>query len=473
VRARRTPVLVSVALLLAAGGVADRAQRPRATLPASVASRAVMPTAAPGSALSSSWFCVGATAGEGSGADGVVHVANPTERAASGTVTVVPLAGQPVASPVQVAPMSVTQVALRDLVQAPWAAAVVDLDIGQVAAELVVRGPSDSDATPCSSRASDRWHFADGATAKDAGLALSLFNPFPEDAIVDLSFSTDQGRAAPAAFRPIVVPARSLVVREIGDHVRRREAISTEVAVRTGRVVAAQTQTRAAAGKAGVSVSVGAPSLGTLWQFSAGVLADGVDEHYSVSNPGDREATLLFQLILDEGVAEDFERTVPARGRLDVVINEEVGVPRGVHHSLTVESLDGEPVVVSRALGYVPPAGGPGRADTIGLRRSANRWLFTTAGPSEGDGEWLFVANTGATVARISVTGLDAGTALAVEGLQDKEVGPGRRAAFLVNEHVTRAALPLVVRSTSPVTVERGYYLATGGIWVGPGIPLD
>lgn len=472
-RARRTPVLVAVALLLAAGGVADRAARPRASVSVAAAGRALMPTAAPVGALSSSWFCVGATSGEGSGADGVVQVANPTTSPAAGSITVIPVTGQAASAPVTVAAMSVASVALRDVVKAPWAAAVVELDRGQVAAELVVRGPTESDATPCSSRASDRWHFADGVTAKDAGLALSLFNPFPEDAIVDLSFSTDQGRAAPGALRPVVVPARSLIVRDIGEHVRRREAIATEVVVRTGRVVAAQTQTRTVAGKAGLSVSLGAPSLGTLWQFPVGVIADGVDEHFAVSNPGDEEATVLFQMILDEGAAEDFERSVPAGGRLDVALNEEVGVPRGVGHSLTVRSLDGVAVVVSRTLHFTAPAAQPGRADTIGARRSATRWLFAAGGPSEGDDEWLVVANTGSRPARVSVTGLDGATGLAIDGLQGAEVKPGRRASFRVNDYVSRDILPLLVTATAPVVVERAYYLAAGGVWVGPGIPLD
>ncbi|HEX2698795.1 MAG TPA: DUF5719 family protein [Acidimicrobiales bacterium] len=471
--ARRTPVLLVVAVLLAAGGVADRSARPRDRVVAGNAARALMPTAAPAGALSSSWFCVGATAASGSGADGVVEVANPTTRPAAGTVTVVPVAGEAVTRPLRVAAMAKTSVTLRDLVQAPWAAAVVDVDSGQVAAELVVHGSTESDATPCSSRASDHWHFADGATAKDASLALSLFNPFPEDAIVDLSFSTDQGRAAPAAFRPIVVPAHALVVREIGDHVRRREAIATDVAVRTGRVVAVQTQTRSAPGKAGLSVSLGAPSLGALWEFPVGVLTDGVDEHYAVSNPGSSEATVLFDVILDEGVAEDFERSVPAGGRLDVVLNEEVGVPRGVNHSLTVRSLDGVPVVVSRALHFAEPAPQRGRADTIGLRRPARRWLFAAAGPSDGAGEWIVVANTGSAAARISVTGLDGGTDLDVEGLQGTEVRPGRRAVLFLNDHVKRPELPVVVRSTVPVFVERLYSLGAAGVWIGPGIPLD
>ena len=472
-KARRTPVLVAVALLLAAGGFADRARSSRQALPAAAAGRALMPTAAPAGALSSSWFCVGGTAEAGSGADGVVEVANPTDHPATGTVTVMPVSGQPSTAPVAVEPMSVTRLRLRDVVEAPWAAAVVDLDSGQVAAELVVHSSTESDATPCSSRASDRWHFADGVTAKDASLALSLFNPFPEDAIVDLSFSTDQGRAAPAAFRPIVVPARTLVIRDIGQHVRRRNAISTEVSVRTGRVVAAQTQTRTAAGKAGLSVSLGSPSLGSTWHFPNGVVTDGVGEHYAVSNPGGREATVLFQVILDEGVAEDFERAVPARGRLDVVLNEEVGVPRGVGHSTTVRSLDGVPVVVARTLEYGAPALQAGRADTLGARRAVARWLFVAGGPSDRADEWLVVANTGTAPARISVRGLTGGAGLAVDGLQGAAVEPGRRAVYRLGDHVTRDVLPFVVSSTAPVVAERVLYLAGGGVWAGPGIPLD
>ena len=471
--ARRTPVLAVVTLLLVAGGVADRSAPGADPAPVVAAERALMPTAAPAGSLSSTWFCVGASAGSGSGADGVVAIANPTGLPAAGTVTVVPAGGAAATAPVSVEAMSVTMVALRDVAQGPWAAAIVDIDRGQVTAELVVRSSIDSDATPCSSRAATRWHFADGVTAKDAGLALSLFNPFPEDAIVDLSFSTDQGRAAPAAFRPIVVPARTLVVRSIGDHVRRRNAIATEISVRTGRVVAAQTQTRTAAGRAGLSVSLGAPSLGTTWHFPSGVVTDGVEEHFSVSNPGRREATVLFQVILDEGVAEDFERAVPARSRLDVVLNEDVGVPRGMGHATSVVSLDGVPVVVSRTIEYAPSTGVPGRADTIGARRAARRWVFAAGGPGTGADEYLVVANTGTARARVSVTGLTGPGATRGDVVKDLVVEPGRRATVALDELLTRDSLPVLVESSVAVVVERAVYVPGGGVWLGPGIPLD
>ncbi len=463
-----------VTVLLVAGGLADRTSRPRPALSPATANRALMPTSAPEDALSSTWFCVGATAAAGSPADGVVSVANPTDRPVSGTVTVVPVTGQTRTAPVAVAPQSVTRVALRDVISAPYAAALVDLDEGRAVAELVVHGPADSDATPCSSRASSRWFFADGATAKDASLVMSLFNPFPEDAIVDLSFSTDQGRASPAAFRPIVVPAGTLVVREIGEHVRRRNAISTALSARAGRVVAAQTQTRTAPGKAGTSVALGSPMLGSVWHFPAGLIADGVAEHFAVFNPGATEATVLFQVTLDEGVAEDFERSVPANGRLDVVLNEEVGVPRGVGHSATVRSLDGRPVVVSRTLEMSSPSPQPGRTDTLGARRAASRWLFAAGGASDVSDESVVVVNPGARAATVSIEGLAGEKLTGVESLRSIAVGAGRRVVIRIRDHVKQDPLPLLVTSSAPVVAERVLNLSSPpGVWASVGVPLS
>ena len=45
----------------------------------------------------------------------------------------------------------------------------------------------------CARGGSDRWYFGGGTTVLGANLTLWLFNPFPGDAVVDLSFSTDTG----------------------------------------------------------------------------------------------------------------------------------------------------------------------------------------------------------------------------------------------------------------------------------------
>src|SRR6202011_5703649 len=70
----------------------------------------------------------------------------------------------------------------------------------------------------------------------------SLLNPYPEDAIVDLRFVTEQGVESPAGFQGIVVPARSLLGVDVGTHLRRRARVATTVSARAGRVVAWKTQ---------------------------------------------------------------------------------------------------------------------------------------------------------------------------------------------------------------------------------------
>lgn len=472
-KSNRVAVLAAVVALLLAGGLADRSPRPAQSARTPNSSAALMPTAAPASATSSTWYCPGATATAGSAAAGTVAIANAGSRIASGTVTVITSEGSSRQVPVRVAARSVATVSLVQVAPAPFAGAVVDMDAGQVVAELVVVGsPRYFDVTPCASTMSDHWYFADGSTARDAALTLSLFNPFPDDAIADLSFSTDEGRVAPADFEGIVIPPRSLVVKNVGDHVRRREAVATQVSVRRGRLVAAQTMTRTAPGRAGLSVTLGAPSPGLVWYFPDGVVSEGAGERYSIANPGPREATVLVEVNLDEGAAEPFELRVPPHDRAGLDLKGESRIPKGVGHSTVVRSLNGVPVVAVRSVEATSPSRRTGRADTLGARRAATQWAFAAGGASPDADEYLVVQNVGTTPARVSVTGL-AGRTLRIEGLDGLPVAPGRRLSVKLADHVQRSQLPVVVSSSVPVVVERTIYTTDRpGLSANLGIPL-
>ena len=54
---------------------------------------------------------------------------------------------------------------------------------------------------PCCARAVGPWYFAAGGTAKGATQTLELFNPFGDDAIVDIPFLTDGGVQEPQALQ--------------------------------------------------------------------------------------------------------------------------------------------------------------------------------------------------------------------------------------------------------------------------------
>lgn len=471
-RLGRLTIIVVVAGLLTAGTLADINRSPDTPPPGPAEEAAQMPTAAPATALSSTWYCVGATGTAGGTSAATVVIANPGGEGLDGGVTVVSVQGRHRSVPVRLPPRSVTEVPLTELARGTAVAAVVDLQAGQAAAELVVGGTGDGEVIPCASAASERWHFADGSTARDASLSLSLFNPFPEDAIADLSFSTDQGRAEPADLQGVVVPSRSLVVKEIGEHVRRRESVASVVSVRSGRLVATQGQGRTAPGRAGVSVTLGAPSPGRLWYFPDGMVSASVVERFSLANPGPREAQALLEVSLDQGVAEPFEITVPPWDRVTITFNEESRIPKGVGHATTVRSLNGVPVVATRIVESAGPQGG-GRADVMGARRSATQWLFVAGGVGQGLDEWIVVQNPGDEPAVVSLVGLTGGAEVPLERAQEVTVEPGRRRAFRVGESLRRSPLPLMVRSRSPVVAERTIYAGgRPGLSVVMGIPL-
>jgi len=467
VRPARVPIIVLVLALLLVGAVADRSDRRSSRLSAAAAVRLLMPTGGPAGVLSSTWYCAGATANAGGPGAATVVISNPDDREVGASVlTVADKGGVQPRVPVTVGPRSTASVKLISVVDAAHAAAVVEVDSGAAIVELVVGGVAGTGGefavSPCASSASRRWYFAGGSTAKDATLLLSLVNPFPDDAIADLAFATDTGRAVPDDFQGIVVPARGLAVVDIGSHVRRREAVSTTVLVRSGRLVAAQTLARSLPGRAGLSLSLGAPSLGAEWYFPDGLVAPGLTERYSIANPGKREATVLIEIALDQGVAEPLERTIPPEGRLDVVMNPEVGVPPGVAHSVVVRSLNGVNVVASRELEATPPSPRSGRDDTLGARRLAQKWVFAAGGVDDTLDEWIVVHNPGSRPATVSISGLADGQSLAIEGLANITIRPGRRQAFRLGDHIKRSPLPVVVTSSVPIVAERALYKIGG-----------
>ncbi|HEX2850147.1 MAG TPA: DUF5719 family protein [Acidimicrobiales bacterium] len=469
-RSRRLLVVALVAALLAAAGVADRAARePK---PTARRASAGMPVASPVAALSSSWFCPGGTADASAAADVSVVVVNTATTKATGTLTVVPSQGDPKQVPLSVDPRSRSVVRLGDVVPAAYDAALVDLDQGGVAVEYAISSSASISTAPCASSASGDWYLADGSTERDDSMLLTLFNPFPDDAIVDLSFATDQGRAEPSEFQGIVVKGGRLAVVNVGDHVRRRANIAVTASARTGRFVMGRIQTRVGP-PAGASTTLAAPSPAETWYFPDGLVADGVAERFNLYNPSDREAQVEIDLSLDQGSAEPFDLTVPAHDRLTLNAQDEERIPRGVGHSATVRSVNGVAVVAEQTLATGSPAPRTGFADQLGIRAPARRWSFAIGGTSNTVDEWITVQNADPShPVRLSVTVLAQGQLLAVDGATGLDVPAGGRLAIRLTDHVSRADLPLVVTANGPIAAVRGiYYGDRPGVAISAGIP--
>ena len=469
---RRSTALAAILGVLAAGAILDR--RERGATDVQTAGDVQVPMAARSSAGSSAWFCTGATAAPNGAADGTVVIANAGDRRLTGSVTVVPSEGEPRRVGLIIAPASATAVRLVDVVPAPNASAIVELDGGDVVVEQAVNGPLGESVAPCASSASSTWYFAEGATTKDATEVLSLFNPFPEDAVVDLVFSTEEGQVTPQALTGLTVRGGGMVTLNVGEHVQRREAVSAVVRARTGRVVAHRLQMfDGSAGRKGMSSALGAASPGDVWYFPEGRVGEGIGERYHVFNPSPEEARVGIDLTLEQGVAEPILVTVPPETRVTVVANDEARIPKNVFHAATLRTTNEVDVVVERSFDLGPPSPLLGLAITSGARLSARQWVLAAGAANAQTDEYIVLFNPAAGTAHVSVTLLGDGARLPVATLGDVQVGPGQRARIRLVDHLQRDRAPLVVESSEPIVVERDLYRAGAiGASMVIGIPL-
>lgn len=471
----RGAILVLLASALVLMGVLDRdvtaPKRPAFGQPVVTP----MPIADGSDVLASTWYCAAGTATDGGNANLTVVIANTTESEVDGTVTWYPVGGGPVAAPVQVPATGTVTLAATASVDAPVVSAVVDVKGGGIAVEHVVSGPRGSSVAPCASDASPTWYFANGTTERDAVEVLALFNPFPDDAIVDITFSTDEGQDEPAALSGLPVPAGSTTLVNLQDHVRRRAVTATSVVARSGRLVADRIQSfDGSEGRRGVSLALGAPSLAREWTFPDGLSADGLAEQWHVYNPSRREAEVELQVVPAKGAAvEPISLTVPARSQIVVDAASTDTIPKDVAHSSTVVSLNDVPVVVERSLDARSPSTRRGWTSSFGSPLARRSWVLPLGEASGNTDEWVVVVNPSPEKLTVSVRALTGGQVLAIEGLQDLDIGPGGRIALRVGDHIQRSPLPLLVEATGDVVVERDIYrVQAAGISTLIGIPL-
>jgi hypothetical protein len=388
-----------------------------------------------------------------------VVVANVGGRPLTGTVTVFPIQGPPKPVPIDVGPATRKSVRLADAASSPFASAVVELNGGEAVAELTTSGPLGDSVAQCASASSDRWYFADGVTTKDASETILLFNPFPDDALVDVTFTTDEGQISPEALTGATVAGRATLAVSVGDNAQRRPVVSTSVTARTGRLVAARLQAfDGSAGRKGISIALGAAAPSEVWYFPEGRVSDGLVERFHLFNPQNREVRVELGLALEQGAAEPLIETIPPNSQVTVTANDEARIPKDVGHAVTVRSINGVGVVAERTIDATQQGKRTGVAITLGGRAAALRWAVAAGQADDSVDEWLVFQNPGVQPAKVSVFLEADGHRQPINGLQGLDVAPGARRAVKVNDSIKRDATPMVIEATGGVVVEQDLY---------------
>lgn len=470
-RAWRLPALLLIPGLLVAAAAVERRDGDERVPTA--ADEARMPVAAPPGAPSSTWFCAGGTAtGTADGAaEHTVVVANASAEARRGRLTAYPSEGAIASREFDLPPYGRVDLVVADLVRAPHAAALVEVDGGEVAVQHELAGPTGRSTGACASAPATSWYFPAGTTRPGSRMILSVFNPFPGEAVLDIVFETDDGTTRrPQQYESLVVAGSSLVALDVTDVVTLREELFTRVVARSGRVIVDQIQTAdgSEGGPRGLSVTLGAPDVAPVWVFPDGIGAAGYGERIVVANPSEEIAEVDVQVLLDDpernGVAEPFEVSVGAESYEVVDVFADGRVPVGVAHQIVVRARNGVGIVAERVVTGGEDAAQPGLSYTIGSPSVATRWLVPVGSVTGASGAAVIVANPSATeTATVVLRVVREGRVEVVQGLEALAIAPGgRRVVDLGADALGLGPLALEVGSDRPVVAESRFGFAEG-----------
>lgn len=319
----------------------------------------------------------------------------------------------------------------------PGATKVLDVESELGAAALSVMVESDAplvvehrfvfgggaDQAPCSTFSSDKWYFPVVVTTRDSTARLTLFNPFPGDASVNIEAALETGVRAPEKLSGVVVPAGSSRVINLEEFLERHEQFSVTVETRSGGVVAELAQRFDGSNKdlpiKGLRLVPGSRSTAARWSFAGGFADAAAGERLVVMNPADSEADVTAQLIpfgAVEVMPEPFEMAAPPRRYAAVDLDADSRVPPVGYHAIDIEALAGAHVVAGRSLSVtaesdaegVPALRAAATAGTTaspGISVAASDWLVAGLERSDAIDGTVFVHNPGGDTVTVSVVG--------------------------------------------------------------------
>ncbi|HYP24898.1 MAG TPA: DUF5719 family protein, partial [Actinomycetota bacterium] len=332
-------------------------------------------------------------------------------------------------------------------------------------------------AAGCASEASTRWFFPEGNSTVTHDERLVIYNPFPDEAVVNVSLLTPGGEKSKAGLADRAVPSESSVTLALNDFVLEQKVLGAVVSATRGRVVAWRlTIARPDQLPSGVQFTLGATRTAETWYFPEGAVGTGFRERLSVLNPGTDEAIVNVTLVNDARAvpaAGSTEVQVPPRSSMEIVLDEAALAGERGGAGAIVNSANGVPIVVERTVFYTTQEV-DGTASEIGSPSPSLRWLLGPA-TSRPDTDSVVLLSASADRARVSLTLLRPdGRAVEPERLQDLPLAAGTRLRIPLSEITAGEAYTVVVDSTAPVVAERfSYSGGAGDVASLMGTPLD
>lgn len=413
--------------------------------------------------ISTSWFCPGAAAGDGITAASVV-ISNPGDTDMKAAISFLG-AGDPESDSVVVPARGRESYDILRGLGVGVVAPVVEI-VGSVGSvEQTIEFAAGNVTSQCASQTSPTWFFADGHTLDGSKHRLVLVNPFPESAVVNVSFTTVDGKRTPSALQGLILPARSsrsVSLTESGARDERR--IAVEVRATTGQIVASRIQHYLGGGRLGYSTTLGNPAPLAEYWFASGRTGANLTEQLIAFNPGEEDVTLNIAFFGDgiTGAGDPSEAAVEPLPNAEVVVpagavqaiptDEIADLPKG-DHSMFVSVVDGGGIVVEHVLSQ-----SIGRSFFTAITNGipgplvSRTWLVPT-GVAAGAGNALSVLNASNDAGTMTVSAVGPGGTVAVPGLTDIPLAAAQLLTLEPPE--TARTAELRITSSVPLVVQR------------------
>ncbi len=292
---------------------------------------------------------------------------------------------------------------IAEIVNRGDAPGFIEFSTGPATAASVVRGEASLSGDRCIGSSPRLWHIA-GLTTRDGyDLTLRLFNPFPENAKVQVRAASELGSEALPDLAEIDVVGRTWTDIDVAASIPFLDNLVLTVGTEEGVVIPTVIQRLD-----NEEANWNGTGLSTEWLFPTAALA-GLSPRLSVWNPGEDPVDVEVDLFSrSAGFGSVFTGTVEAGRPIDFPLVDQSSGAVGVRVRAT------GPVAAVVVAEDVPPDTPGGEDETVeqpprriaattGSPEPALRWLLPGAGGFLGGDSSLWLLNTSAEAVTVTV----------------------------------------------------------------------
>lgn len=228
-------------------------------------------------------------------------------------------------------------------------------------------GPDGSGVVACSRAVASEWYQAGGSTAQGHDFDLLIYDPMPEDAVVNVILGTPGGSQVIADYQGLVVKSKHLLVIDLGLRALDIPLLAASVQAVVGEVVSAGWALQGHF----ASLITALPDASTHWVLPLQLANQAIQSADLIYNPSDASVHVSLELLLGEG-RRYRQAMVFGPGEVKELVAP--GLP-GISIGVARISSRGGPVVVESVL----------RVGGVGLERGA----VTGGMVGSGAGRWV------------------------------------------------------------------------------------